>query len=116
MVRGQAGLISVKPWSFDPVGPFAIPSIVNGMFWAGLWGILFALIWPRIPGNSMPVKGAIFGLLGPILAGRWLLVPLIKGEPLFAGWNLSTMAAHILIGLAFGAGLAWIYSKLTAAA
>ena len=110
---GQAGLISIKPWSFDPVGPFAVPSLVNGMFWAGLWGILFALIWPRIPGNSMPVKGAIFGLLGPILAGRWLLVPIVKGEPLFAGWNVTTMAAHVLIGLAFGAGLAWIYGRLT---
>ena len=113
---GQAGLISAKPWSLDPVGPFAVPSLVNGMFWAGLWGVLFALIWPRIPGDSMLLKGAIFGLLGPILAGRWLLVPLIKGEPLFAGWNLTTMAAHVLIGLAFGAGLAWIYGKLTAAA
>jgi hypothetical protein len=111
---GQAGLISAKPWSLDPVGPLAVPSLVNGIFWAGLWGALFALVWPHIPGASLPVKGAIFGLLGPILTGRWLLVPLIKGEPLFAGWNLPTMAAHVLIGLAFGAGLAWIYSKLTA--
>jgi hypothetical protein len=110
---GQAGLLPVKAWSLDPVGPWAVPSLVNGMFWAGLWGMLFALIWPRIPGGALPLKGAIFGVLGPVLTGRWLLVPLIKGEPLFAGWNTTTMASQILIGMAFGAGLAWIYSKLT---
>jgi hypothetical protein len=112
---GQAGLIPAKPWSLDPVGPWAIPSLVNGMFWAGLWGMLFTLVWHRLPGGSLPVKGALFGLLGPILTGRWLLVPLAKGEPLFAGWNVTTMAAQMLIGLAFGAGLAWIYGKLTSA-
>jgi hypothetical protein len=107
------GLVQVKTWSFDPVGPLALPGIVNNMFWGGLWGALFTLIWTKLPGNSMPVRGAIFGFLGPILTGRWLLVPLIKGEALFAGLVPASMLTQVVVGSCFGATLAWLYGKLS---
>ena len=112
-ILAQAGLIASQPWSLAPVGPLAVPGLVNHMFWGGLWGSVFAWLWPRIAGQTMALKGALFGVAGPLLIGRWLVVPLIKGEPLFAGFNGQTMAAQILIALAFGAGLAWIYGRLS---
>jgi hypothetical protein len=26
------------PWSIRPYGPFGVPTIVNSIFWGGLWG------------------------------------------------------------------------------
>lgn len=99
-------------WSTEPVGQFGVPAIVNNAFWGGLWGALFACIWQRVPGPSLPAKGAVFALLGPLLIGRWLVVPLIKSQPLFAGFDAVTMGSQVLIQIAFGAGLGWIYGLL----
>lgn len=108
-----AGVIPGKPWATDPYGPLGVPAIVNHMFWGGLWGALFALIWPRLPTSNFTLKGIIFAIFGVLLVGRWILVPLIKGEPLFAGLNPTVMLGQVFIATLFGAGIALIYQMLT---
>jgi hypothetical protein len=100
-------------WSTAPVGPYAAPAILNKMFWGGLWGALFAVIWRRLPGPSLPAKGAIFALVGPLLIGRWIVVPTLKSQPIFADFEPVTVGAQIFVQIAFGAGLGWIYGLLS---
>ena len=43
-----ADMIPALPWSLKPVPPFGVPTTVNFAFWAGLWGIAYALLEPRL--------------------------------------------------------------------
>ena len=67
-------------------------------------------ILPPIARRQFKIESA-----GPLVAGRWLLVPLLKGEPLFAGFNSNTMLVQAIIIPLFGAGLAWFYGRLSGA-
>lgn len=107
----QAGLISGEAWSVKPYGPWRVPTLVNHMFWGGLWGGLFAIVWPQLPGRWMWVKGVVFGLLILVL-GDWLVLALIHGQPLFAGFNVQRMFAGVLILSGFGAATGTIFGLL----
>ena len=41
-------MIPALPWSLKPLPPFGVPTTVNFAFWAGLWGIAYALLEPRL--------------------------------------------------------------------
>lgn len=114
-----AGLANLQPWSMRGIPPFGVPAILNGIFWGGLWGALFALIHDRIPGTAMWLKGLIYGLC-ILVVSNWFLLPLIKGQifgqpnqVLFAGGDPRRMLIGILILGAFGAALGWLYGMLT---
>ena len=106
-----AGMIPTSPYSMRPVPPFNVPSILNSMFWGGLWGIVFAFIAHRLPGRALWLGGLLFGLLGPLLV-NWFVVSPMKGQPIAAGLVPSRMLAGILIAGAFGIGVAFIYGVL----
>lgn len=115
----QAGYLppELVPWSLEliktgPLAPFDIPSLGNDAFWGGLWGSVFALILGNAPVGSMTLRGAILGLLGPALIGKFTLVPYIKGEPLFMGGDVTLIGSVLLILLGFGAVTAWLYGFL----
>ena len=108
----QAGLFPRVPWSMKPAVMTAVPQIVSDMFWGGLWGSLFAAIHERIPGGSLPVKGLLFGLIGPALIGVFVLVPLLKGGSLFLGGDPKLILGVLLILGGFGAALGWLYREL----
>lgn len=112
LVLHLAGQLPNFPWQMRPVPPFNVPTLVNQMFWGGVWGLVFAAIVESLPGRSLWLKGVLFGLLGPWLLGNGLLVPLIKGGPLFFGFAVPRMITGALIGAAFGFGLAVIYGLL----
>ncbi|WP_439497426.1 hypothetical protein [Bosea sp. (in: a-proteobacteria)] len=113
LILNVLNLLPSVPWSLRPIGPLSVPVLVNQMFWGGLWGLLFAVIWPQLPGRDFWLKGLVFGLAGPLLIGNWLLVPLIKGGgPLFAGFDPRRMLISALITAAFGIGLGLIYGGL----
>jgi hypothetical protein len=101
-----AGQIPRFPWSMAPVAPLGVPTIVNQMFWGGLWGVAFAFVGSRLPVPNELGRGVVFGLLGPWLLGNGVLVPLIKGGNLLFGFNPQNMWRGALIGAAFGLGLA----------
>ena len=45
------------PWNLKPYGPLGVPTVVNTMFWGGLWGALFGVIWDKLPGGAMWLRG-----------------------------------------------------------
>jgi hypothetical protein len=65
-----------------------------------------------IPLRDDLLRGVAFGVLGPWLLGNGLLVPLFKGGPLLFGGDVKRMAIGILIGAAFGLGLALVLRML----
>lgn len=111
LILTSAGMINGTPYNMAPVQPLGVPTIVNQMFWGGLWGALFALIAERLTRRSLLVAGVIFGLAGPLLA-NWFVVSSIKGQPLAAGYDPTRMMAGVLIAGSFGLGLAMIYGLL----
>jgi hypothetical protein len=62
------------------------------------------------------VRGFVFGCIFPMLLGSWLIVALIKGQPLLAnafgknGFNILQLRNGFLLnGVAFGIGLGLLY-------
>ena len=53
----QQGIIPVKPWNMAGVPPWGVPTIINNIFWGGLWGALFSLIHDKLPGGALWLKG-----------------------------------------------------------
>jgi hypothetical protein len=43
-----AHLIPALPWSLTPVPPLGVPRSLSYAFWAGLWGLVYALLEPRL--------------------------------------------------------------------
>jgi hypothetical protein len=68
------GLIQSRVYSMRGVPPFGVPTLLNQMFWGGLWGLLFAAIADRLPPWSLLLRGLVFGVLGPVRAS-WFVVP-----------------------------------------
>lgn len=77
-----------------------------------LWGILFALLFERIPGSSAPTKGLVFA------TAAWLVMMVvvmpIAGAGLFGlhlgiGAPVATLVLHWVFGVVLGA----VYGKLT---
>lgn len=98
-----------------PVAPWGVPALWNSCFWGGLWGILFAILAPRRPAN-MPVWifAILFCLALPLVVGAWVLVPLIKGTPMFANGNTTAMLRAVGIYAVWGFGLALFWRGLPA--
>jgi hypothetical protein len=114
----QAGWIRGTGWGMQPIPPWGVPRLVNNIFWGGLWGVLFALVYERVPGGMAWLKGLIFGLFIVVIS-NWILLPLIKGQVfgqpnqvLFGGWDGWRMLMSSLIVGGFGMGLGIVYSLI----
>jgi hypothetical protein len=103
------------PWNLTAMkGPYPIPTLVNQMFWGGLWGVGFAAVGHMIPIAHNILRGVVFGLLGPFLLGNGLLVPLLKSTgQFFWTWPAPRYMVGGLIGAAFGAGLAVVMRAIS---
>lgn len=107
-----AGVIEGSVYSMRPVPPFAVPVIFDLMFWGGVWSVIYAAVaaglswrWPLV------LQGFIFGFVGPVLVG-WFVVAPLKGQAIMAGGDVKRMILSILINGAFGVGVALIYPIL----
>lgn len=110
-IFNRAGWISTKPWSIEPFGPFNAPTIVNSIFWGGLWGVAYAVIEQRLPGGAAWTKGWIFGL-GVALLSNFTLLPLIKGQPVFMGFDGRKILSVLVILSGFGVATALAFDVL----
>ncbi|HEY5867731.1 MAG TPA: hypothetical protein VI542_19595 [Candidatus Tectomicrobia bacterium] len=110
-VLNTVGLIQSAVYATRGVPPYGVPTILNQMFWGGLWGLLFAAIADSLPSWPLLLLGAIFGILGPVLAG-WFVVAPLKGNPLAAGWVPQRMLAGLLINGCWGIGMVLMYAEL----
>jgi hypothetical protein len=114
------GVIRGTAWGMQPIPPWGVPRLLNNVFWGGLWGVLFALVYDRIPGHAAWLKGLLFGLF-IVVVSNWILLPLIKrlfGQPnqvLFSGWDPQRMLVVVCIVGGFGLALGIVYGVLRAA-
>jgi len=104
-------LIQSRVYAMRDVPPFGVPTILNQMFWGGLWGLLFAAIADTLPAWPLLLLGFTFGVLGPVLAS-WFVVAPLKGTPVAAGWVPQRMLAGVLINGCWGIGMVLIYAGL----
>jgi hypothetical protein len=117
-IAKSAGLpLQGTPWNYaaNPAA-FGLPSLLNLMFWGGLWGIVYAYLADRLPGPGV-VKGLIFGCIFPMLIGSWLVVAMIKGQPILSGAlankdAMRLLPGFLLNGVAFGIGLGVLYPMM----
>jgi hypothetical protein len=107
----KAGVWPVKPWSTAPHGPYKVPTIVNSIFWGGLWGVVFAAFRPYIPGGAVWQQGLVFGL-AIALFSNFTILPMIKGQPLFFGMDVKKMAIVLAILSGFGIATAVVFHWL----
>ena len=105
------GLIQSRVYATQGVPPFGVPTILNQMFWGGLWGLLFAAVADTLPPWPLLLLGFTFGVLGPVLAS-WFVVAPLKGTPIAAGWVPQRMLASVLINGCWGIGMVLIYAGL----
>ena len=103
----KAGIWPAKPWSMAQIGPLKVPTIVNSVFWGGLWGVVFAAFQRHIPGDGPLLQGLIFGFLIALIS-NFTLLPLIKEQPLFVGFDGRKIAIVLTILSGFGIGTALI--------
>ena len=110
----QAGIFPREPWSMKPAAVTGLPQIISDMFLGGFWGVLFALIYPFIPGGSPTLKGLIFGIVAPAILGVLIAIPLLTGRfPLFFGFDAKMIGSVLLILAGCGAGMGWLYGFLS---
>jgi hypothetical protein len=105
----HAGLIPALPWSLVLVPPLGVPMSASLAFWAGLWGILFGALQPGL-GSRLGLLGSALAAALAALAGRWCIVLPLKGQPIAEGLDPTLMLVFIGFHLAFGIGLALIFS------
>lgn len=77
-----------------------------------LWGILFAILFERIPGQQPAIKGLIFGTAAWLL--MMIMVMPMAGAGLFGihlgmGAPIATLVLHWVFGAVLGA----VYGKLS---
>ncbi len=108
----KAGLLpAATPWSMKPMGPLNVPTIVNSVFWGGLWGVVYVLAKDYLPGADAWQKGTEFGLMIAV-ASNFTILPVIKKKPLFAGGDAKIIACVLVILSGFGAATAVVFDEL----
>jgi hypothetical protein len=121
---GLYGMTRSVPWNLQPLGYGLVPKIpvlANSMFWGGMWGVVFALVYAWLPGRASWLKGLAFGAL-VVIFSNWIFLPLIRQyifgfppQPLFAGFkgsNPMVLLPGFLILTGFGLGLGIIYGLI----
>lgn len=117
LMMGKA-MMGVMP-ALDPIGMIAMMMgmttamawVVHFMIGTVLWGGLFSLIQPRLPGGALWIKGIVFGI-GAWLAMMVAMMPM-AGAGLF-GMQMGMMAPvmTLMMHIVFGAVLGAIYGAL----
>jgi hypothetical protein len=100
-----AQLVPASPWSLTPVPPFGVPRSLSLTFWAGLWGIAYAILEPRLTHFfGRWLGGLVFGI-APLL-GHWFIALPLKGRPVGGGFDPAVVPIEIAFHAVYGLGLA----------
>ena len=105
-----ADLLPGLPWSLAPVPPLGVPRSLNLAFWAGLWGLGYALLEPRLTARFGRWLGGLVYGLAP-LAGYWFVALPLKGLGVGGGFQLARMPSDIAFHLIFGIGAAILFQS-----
>jgi hypothetical protein len=103
-----AGVLPALTWSLAPVPPLGVPRTVSLAFWAGLWGLAYAMLEPRLTARlGWWIGGIVFGV-APLLV-HWLVAQPLKGLGIGGGFQAARMPIEIGFHLVFGLGLAILF-------
>jgi hypothetical protein len=103
-----ASLLPALPWSLAPVPPLGVASSVSLGFWAGLWGVVYVLLEPRLTALlGWWAGGLVFGVLP--LAVYWFVVLPLKGLGAGGGFHPSMVPIEVGFHAIFGLGVAIIF-------
>ena len=103
-----ANLLPALPWSLTPVPPFGVPKSLNLAFWAGLWGLAYALLEPHLTARFGRWLGGLVYGTAP-LAAYWFVVLPLKGLGIGGGFRLATMPIEIGFHAIYGVGVAILF-------
>ena len=91
-----------------PVPPFGVPQSISAACWGGLWGVVYAVLEPRLTALlGWWLGGIVFGVL-PLLV-NWFVVPPLKGMPIGAGFAPKMALLEIVLHAVFGLGIAIVF-------
>src|SRR5262245_2556072 len=93
-----------------PVPPLGVPQSLNLGFWAGLWGVAYALLEPRLTALFGPWWGGVIFGLAP-LAAFWFVVLPLKGLGIGGGFHPAAVPIHIGFHVIFGIGTAILLDR-----
>ena len=86
-----------------------MPRTLSFGFWAGLWGVAYAVLEPWLTARVGRWFGGIaFGLAGPLLAFWFIVLPL-KGLGIAGGFDAAAVLIHVGFHAVFGIGVALIF-------
>src|SRR3546814_3470874 len=81
-------------WSLEPVPPLAVPRSLSAAFWGGLWGVVYALLEPKLTARlGWLAGGLVFGAL-PVLV-LWFVVLPLQGLPVGGGFTLDRKSTRL---------------------
>jgi hypothetical protein len=101
-------LLPALPWSLMPVPPLGVPRTLSLGFWAGLWGLAYAVVEPRLTARlGRWLGGLLFGALP--LAGHWFVALPLKGLGVGGGFHPGMVPIEVGFHAAFGLGLAALF-------
>ena len=110
LVLHSVGLVPNPPFSFRPVPPFGVPTILNLAFWGGMWGLLFGAIMSARPQFWAIIVGICVGMLGAAMVNLTLL-PYLRGLPM-PFTDLNRWWRPMLINGVWGLGMGIIFAAL----
>jgi hypothetical protein len=104
-----AHLAPTLPWSLVPEPPLGVPRSLSLGFWAGLWGMAYALLEPRLTAlfGRWP-GGLVFGLALPLVVHWFVALPL-KGFGIGGGFHAATVPIEVAFHAVFGIGTAVVF-------
>ncbi|HEX2888207.1 hypothetical protein [Vineibacter terrae] len=104
-----AHVLPTLPWSLAPVPPLGVPRSLSLGFWAGLWGVLYAVLERRFTAlHAWWSGGLIFGLALPLLA-YWFVVLPLRGAGIGGGFHVAMVPIEIGFHAVFGLGTAILF-------
>ena len=103
-----AHLLPALPWSLMPVPPLGVPRSLSLGFWAGLWGVLYAVLEHRLTARfGRGPGGLVFGALP--LAGHWFVALPVKGFGIGGVFHPAMVPIEVGFHAVFGIGLAILF-------
>ncbi len=105
----QAGVLNASTWSMAPTKPFGVPAVLSLIFWTGLWGVVGALLVPRL-GLPAVIGWILFAAIAPTLVAWFIVLPL-KGAPVGGGFGMPGVVVVPLIHGFWGLGV-WLVMQL----
>ncbi len=101
-------IVPALPWSLTPVPPLGVPKTLSLGFWAGLWGVGYVLLEPRLSARfGWWLGGLVFGFAP--LAALWFVVLPLKGLGIGGGFHPTMVPIAVASHLIFGIGVAIIF-------